>query len=351
MGKLSDYKNENPDVFKSQQTTSTGTPSPKENMPIKVTGYELGGTQDTNFILGTRIDTKEVVRVRLEEIQQAENSKYRRIEVSDFANKSSRKHHVPEGCPMVFEGAKQSPDGTYVARWAVVLDRDPNGTSVIVMNSSLRHGTRERDGQRLEWFQIQALIPAQPKEVGSKEDFDALVSKQLTPKFSGSNPQTFVRITDDEGDVHVIEIKPLRIEVEEDGSKYRRVVSEGEKSLSHFAESNKQQYDMIVSFTTLEDVKVELIPSSVLFPGTATKEKMEGMHKSSKQILIESFHVKKEEKEEEGEKERFPQVGFLPCVLATRMYPDGTPYLTYIRPLKQYDTALSIEEIEKITIR
>lgn len=352
MGKLADFKNNNPDVFKTQATSNSGTPQEKENMPIKVTGYELGGTLDTNFIVGERIDTKEIVKVRLEEIEQSSSSKYKRIEISDFANKSSRKHYVKEGCPMVFENAKRSPDGSYVARWAVVLDRDPDGTKVIVMNSSLRSGTREKDGVKQEWFQIQALIPSQPKQVTSQEEFDTLVAKQLKPNFSGSNPQTFVRIKDEDGETLVIDLKPLRVEVEEDGKKYKRAASEGLDSLNHFKNTNPEQYDMIMSFVTDTDVSVELIPGATLYPGTATKEKMEAMHKSTKQILLGSFHVKEDnEDSEEGEENRFPKIGFLPCVLATRMYPDGTPYLTYIRPLKLFDTALSIEDIEKVTVK
>ena len=352
MGKLSDYKSQNPSVFKSQSTQSSPSSSQETlNLPIKITGYEINGSPETNFILGKRIDTKEDVRVKLSDIEQDSSRKFKRVEVSEFADPKNRKRHVSVGCPMVFEGSKQNPDGSFSSRWAVVLDRDPNGTNVMVMNSSLVHGEKKTDNGKQEWFKIQALIPIQPKEVSTKEEFESLLANHLTPKFNGSNPQSFIRITDDEGDIHVIEVRPLRVDVTEDNKTFKRVTANGEDSVREFEKTNPEQYKMVIDFTEQSDIKVELIQNAILYPGAATKENMEGMNERSKQILIESYYTKEKELLEGEEKPRFPSVGYIPSVLATRMYPDGTPYLTYIRPLKFFDEALLIDNIEKITIR
>lgn len=344
MGKLTDLKNEKPEIFKTQSKTAN-VAIEKENVPIKVTGYEIGGSLDTNFILGKRVDTKEEIKVRLEEIDQ-KGSKYKRVEVNEFANPKNSKSHVRVGCFMVFEGARKAPDGSYYARWGVTLDRDPEGTKVLVMNSCLKGGTSEKDGLQSEWFNIQALLPIDPITIKTKEEFENTVSKQLTPKFNGSNPRTFVRIKDEDNEVHIIEILNKRVDVEEDDKKFKRAASDGRVSLDHFIESNKEQYDLIISLINEPEITIELIPSSVLYPGAATKEKMVSMHESSKKILLDSFIVKPSDEEQgEDQKSKITSFGYQPCILATRMYADGTPYVTYIRPVKFFNNPKPIETI------
>ena len=128
---------------------------------------------------------------------------------------------------------------------------------------------------------------------------------------------------------------------------------------------------MIMAFLGDPDLKIEIISATVLYPGSATKEKLETQHESTKKRLVESFYVKKGETsqpaqppvngegvpESEGEeapepqRQGFPEVGYHFCVVGTRSYADGTPYLTYIKPFHEYNEATSIKDIEAFSLK
>lgn len=352
MGKLDEYKKNNPTAFQSQK--NTGERKPVINLLIKISGYEIGGSMETNYVLGKRIDTGEEVKVRLFDIQQKENSKYKRVEVEIFANMRTAKK-VVEGNFMVFEQAREESEGVFSARWAIPLDRDPNNTSAFVMLASLRHGVKENDHGRSEWFQIKTLFNKAPIIVTSEDELDAALTKLLSPKYPGSNPQAIVRITDDAGEKMAIDILPLREEVEENGSKFKRVVSDPARSIQNFKDTQSDKYNLISQLIGDDDVKIEVIGSSSLYPGSATQEKLEGMPERSKEHLVNSFLIKKEQEatDEGGEPQNngYPEVGYHFCVIGTRMFPDGTPYLTYIKPLLEYTAAVSINDIESFSLK
>lgn len=360
MGKLDEYKNKNPQAFVNKSQSANNAQRQVLNMLVKIESYEIGGSLESNYVIGKRIDTKEQVKIRLFEIDQT-NNRYKRVEISEFADPKNKKRHVPVGCYLVFESARTEPDGSFTARWCVVLDRDPQATKAIVMPCSLTHGINKEN--QLEWFQIRALHPVQPKVVSSIEDFEKSLSDMLKPNYPGSNPRVYIRITDDENDKDVFEIHPLKVEVEEDGSKFKRVVADTSKSVENFKETEKDLFKMISDLILDQDIKVELIPLSVLYPGAATKEKLESQHVNTKKHLIESFYVLSDENGEqedgqEGEgdnpseqKPMYPEVGYHFCVIATRMYPDGTPYLTYIKPLLEHTKAISIKEMETFSLK
>ncbi len=352
MGALNQLKKENPDAFKGKEIKgNSGNRKVSCNLPIKVTGFELGGTLDTNFVLGTSLVTKEAVKVRLAASDQDPKNKYKRIEVADFAN-PSHKRYVKKDCMMVFEGAEKGIDGNYFSRWGVVLDRDPKGTSVNVMNASYVHGVKDTNGLKSEWFRITAIPPIQPSVVSNKEEFDNELMKVLKPKFNGSNPLAYVRLTDNTGDIHVVNIEPLKADVVDGDKKYKRVVQDSKESLDFFVKNNEETYTLIVNSCVSEEIVVEVIAAATLFPGSATKEKMESQHENSKLIIARTFHVDNTEKEVDGGEpsaNKYPEIGYVKCVLATRIYADGTPYLTYIKPVEQFDKAVSIRDLKDFT--
>lgn len=352
MGKLDDYKRNNPDAFQTQKPQ--GERKPVINMLVKISGYEMGGAMETNYVLGQRIDTGEEVKVRLHDIQQKENSKYKRVEIDIFAN-GPRQKRVCEGNFMVFEQAREESEGHFSARWAVPLDRDPDNTNAFVMLASLRHGVRETEHGKNEWFQIKTLFNIAPFVADSLESLDASLVKLLKPRYPGSNPQAIIRITDDEGARMSIDVLPLREEIEEDGRKFKRVVSDPQRSVDNFKETQADKFKMVSELIGDPDIHVEVIGSASLYPGSATKEKFEAMPPRSKEHWVESFYVKKDEpaagSEEEQSTNSFPETGYHFCVIGTRMHHDGTPYLTYIKPLQEYTNPTSINDIETFSLK
>lgn len=374
MGKLDSYKKANPAAFQTNANNGNNQErKPVFNLLVKVSGYEIGGDLSSNYVLGTRVDTEEEVKVRLQEIEQKGN--YKRPEVAEFADKRNRKRYVEEGNFFVFEQSREDSPNTFTSRWGVPLDRDPRGTRAFVMMASLNHRVYERENNgeitKNEVFKIRTLINRPAAELNSVEDFEAQVTDLLTPRKPGSNPEAIVRITDDEGEKAIVTIYPERAEVENEyGEKFKRVVSEGGRSVEYFKLEQADKYAMIVAMIEDPEVKVEVIGASVLYPGTATREKLEGQHESSKKHLVTSFYVKEASAEPqpiqpgeeppanpEGEEETpaqqngFPEVGYQFCVIGTRTYDDGTPYLTYIKPLHEFSVAESIKDIQVFSLK
>ena len=349
MGKLDNLRN----IAETQSTSSKSEYSEKLNLPIKLESYEIGGSIETNYVVGKRLDTGEIVKIRLFEIETNPNSKYKRVEIADFSNKSIRKSYTREGCYMVFESATKNPDGTFQARWCAVLDREPEGTKVSILLTSLRHGIKKTENGDLEWFQSRILNPTNPAIIESQEKFDELLMKYLEPKFKGSLPQLNVRVRDNNNDVVILELVPLRISETEDGKVFKRTAPAVD-SLNNIKTNETEKYNVLITLINDPDVVVEFIPGAILYPGSATKEKMESQHQSSKKVLLDSYIVKNEadaENESDDEKPRYPEVGYIFTIIATRMHQDGTPYLTYIKPLKMFDTAMSLKTITKFKIK
>lgn len=325
------------------------------NLPVKIKSYELGGTLETNYIIGTRVDNGEEVKVYLHAIEQKESSKYKRTEIDEFADPSKRKSHVKPDCIVVFEGAIKNPDNTFKARWCVVLDREPNGTKVMVIPANLRMGEKKDQAGTVisRWFQARILNPTKPMFVESQEQFDQLLLKYLEPKFKGSIPQLNVRVKDNNGDVVVFEINPLRIDENDNGRTIKRSASALD-SLNHLKTNDTEKYNILINLIENPDVTIEFIPGAIIYPGSATKEKMEDMHENTRKLLLNSFIVPEEKEGEEENNEnnnKYPEIGYLFCTVASRMHEDGTPYLTYLKPLKNFDTSMSLKTISKFTLK
>lgn len=377
MGKLDSYKQANPEAFVEKKANDKKTQDQQDKKPVfnlllKVTEYEIGGglnDLDLNFVKGIRVDTGEEVKVKLYEIEQ-KNPSYRRPEIFEFADKRNKKRHVSPENFMVCELARDEGNGIFSSRWAVPLDRDPRGTRAFVMLASLTYSVfeGEKDGTKFknESFKIKTLINRPAKEIVTVEDFEAQVSDLLTPRKLGSRPEVIVRITDDEGEKEIITIMPETHEVENEyNEKFKRVVPEGAQSVEFFKKEQSDRYNLIVAMIEDEEVKVEVIGASVLYPGKATKEKLLEKHEVSKKHLVESFYVKKpvdsvqpaqpnqeaEEKKEEEAPFEYPEIGYHFCVIGTRTYDDGTPYLTYIKPLHEYSAAESIKDIQVFSLK
>lgn len=337
MSIFSKYKEEHPELAAKQTKTEGSTPA--LNLPVKCVSYE------GEFLVGIRLDTQEEIKIRLKTIEQNPTSKYKRIEIPEFANPKSKHHAVPGKATFVAENCYHEKENIYNSRWLKVISADPLQTAIHVMNASLVF-IRKKDGDAInEFIFAKTAFPEKAKFVNSVAELESTLSVLLHPKNLGSNPFCYVRIKDNSSnEVEFVEVIPQRTE-REDGNGKKCV--DGTVSAKHFMESVESQMirDLLDKSTTETDtynVTVDVIPASVIYPGTSTKENMITNHPNAKKILEESFFIKSAQEVETGNR---PEVGYLKCIIATRKHADGTSYFTFIKPIQQFLEPTSVKVI------
>lgn len=328
MSILKKYKEEHPELAK-QKTEKSSTSS--VNLPIKCTGYE------GEYLLGIRLDTKEEVKIKLMPIEQNTNSKYKRIEISDFENKKSKHHAAPGSAVFIAETCFLVKDNVYNSRWLKIISSDPLQTSVSIFNCSLISFVRGEGDKQQEIIFSKLAFPEKIKIINSVEEMETVIASLLHPKGVGSNPFCYVRIKDNESkDIEFVEVQPQRTD-REDGLGKKCV--DGVESAKFFIESNDSKMIRDLLETAGDRVSVDIIPGAIIYPGNATKEKMIDAHPNAKKVLNESFYI---DSSVEGSR---PEVGYLNCVFATRKHADGTSYFTYIKPINNYMAATSVKDL------
>ena len=330
MSILQQYKAEHPELTKVKTEKSTATPL---NLPIKCVGYE------DDVLLGIRLDTNEEVKIKLMTIEQKTTSKYKRIEIKDFANEKSKHYAAPGQAVFIAETCYHAKDDLYNCRWLKVISTDPLKTKIDIFNCSLVNFKKKlSDDQVNEIIFVKVAIPEKAKIINSNDELESVMSGLLNPRHIGSNPFCYVRIKDNNSnDVEFVEVTPQRTE-REDGLGKKCV--EGSVSAKAFMDSPESKMIRDLLDSSSDEVTVDVIPGSVIYPGTATKEKMIESHPNAKKILEESFYIPSAN---EG---GYPEVGYLKCVLATRKHADGTSYFTFVKPIFQYVEAISVKNIK-----
>lgn len=316
---------------KDTQGQNAGT-SQSFNLPVKVTGYE-GDT-----LLGIRLDTKEQqeVKVQLRAIKENAGSKYKRPEIVDFSNPKSKRYAEPEKTVIVAESAYEDKNGVFQARWVKVVSSNPEVSTVKTYTGSFLIYQRKKGEEVEEIAFVKLILPEHAKVVTSEDELKKVLAKNLNPKTPGSNPLSFIRITDtSDNETVVVEIKPIR-EKDQDG--HNRVVS-GDKSVADFMSNDASVIVRKVLESDDENIKIEVIPGTVIFPGSATREQIAGLDENLKKALQEAYYIEK------TEDSNINQSGFLPTVLALRKYEDGSPFYTYCRPLINFDKAKLVDHL------
>lgn len=306
------------------------------NLPVRITGYE----EDT--LIGIRLDNdkNEEVRVQLREIKTKANSKYSRPVIKDFSNPKHKRYAEPEKTTIVAESAYIDKNGVFQARWIKAVSSNPDISTVRVYTGSFLIYERKKGEETEEIAFVKVIVADKAKEATNEEELRKLLARNLRPKTPGSNPLSFVRITDKaDGEKVVIEIKPVR---EKDKDGHNRVV-DGEKSVKAFMESDASIMLIKVLESNDENIKIEVIAGTVIFPGSATREQMTGLDPELKKQLQEAYYIKSES--EGGNGNVVNQSGFLPTVIALRKYEDESPFYTYCRPLINRDKAKLVEEL------
>lgn len=316
---------------KDTQGQNAGT-SQSFNLPVRVTGYE-GDT-----LVGVRLDTEaeEEVRVQLRDIKENAGSKYKRPEIVDFSNPKSKRYAEPEKTTIVAESAYLDKNGVFQARWVKVVSSNPEVSTVKTYTGSFLIYQRKK-GDGVEEIAFVKLIYAdKAKVVADEDELKKVLARNLNPKTPGSNPLSFIRITDkSDNETVVIEIKPIR---EKDKDGHNRVVN-GEDSVNAFMNSDASAIVRKVLETNDENIKIEVIAGTVIFPGSATREQIAELDEKVKKSLQEAYYVEK------TEESNINQSGFLPTVLALRKYEDGSPFYTYCRPLMNYEKAKLVDNL------
>lgn len=347
MGKLQKIKDENPELFQ-KNINSENNGAVVQNIPLKLEEYE------DKYFVGINLETKERIKIYLRDIEQKNISKQKkRKEIDDFQNQNDNKLYAEPGVStLLFEGCypDNKEPGVYSARWCNRISRNPQETRVMIVNCSLVFFKRKNEDGDEENILVRTIHPEKMKEVGNLETLEEDMSTMLSPVTPGSNPFVYIRITDDEGDVEIIPVQPKRVE-REDG--LGKTPAEGGESVEMFLNSEKSE--LVKIFIEDPEVKIELIPARVIFPGTATKENMLDAHPNAKKILKEAFYIKanksnedeqdKEDSSGEKSKNTYPELGFLKCCLAIRSHADGTPYFTHVRPIRPFEAATSVKDI------
>jgi len=332
MSIFSQYKEQHPELAaKSTKTESSVNPL---NLPVKCISYEDG------ILVGLRLDTQEEIRIRLKAIEQNPTSKYKRIEINDFANPKSKHHATPGKAVFVAENCYLDKDNTYSSRWLKVISADPLTAAVHVMNASLVF-IRKKEGDNInEIIFARTAFPEKAKIVNSVTELENTLSSLLNPKHIGSNPFCYVRIKDTEsGEVEYVEVRPLRKQ-REDGNGQQCV--DGSDSAAAFMAATESQMIRDLLEESTDRVNVDVIPAAIIYPGPSTKENMVEGHPNAKKILEESFFIKSAEEGETGSR---PEIGYLKCIIATRKHADGTSYWTYIKPIHQFLKPTSVKSI------
>lgn len=316
---------------KDTQGQNAGT-SQSFNLPVKVTGYE-GDT-----LVGLRLDTEgqEEVRVQLRDIKENAGSKYKRPEIVDFSNPKSKRYAEPEKTTIVAESAYPDKNGVFQARWVKVVSSNPEVSTVKTYTGSFLIYQRKKGDEVEEIAFVKLIYADKAKIVADEDELKKILARNLNPKTPGSNPLSFIRITDkSDNETVVIEIKPIR---EKDKDGHNRVVN-GEDSVKAFMNSDASAIVRKVLETNDENIKIEVIAGTVIFPGSATREQIAGLDENVKKALQEAYYVEK------TEESNINQSGFLPTVLALRKYEDGSPFYTYCRPLMNYEKAKLVDNL------
>lgn len=331
MGILSKYKEEHPELAKS---APKGDSKESFNLPVKCMGYE------GEFLLGLRLDTQEEVKIRLRPIEQNPNSRFKRIEITEFANPKSKHYATPGQNIFVAETCYHEKDNVFNSRWIKTISEDPMKTAVHIFNASYISIKKNDGNNENEIIFLRVVYPDKAKIVNSVDELESTLAGFLNPRTEGSNPFAYIRITDTtDNEVEVIDVLPKRVERENMG---KRCV-EGSISASEFINSDDSRMVRDLLENESEVINVEVIPAAVIYPGSATKENMVNSHPNAKKVLEESFLIKAKTGEEENST---PQQGYLKCILATRKHADGTSYFTFVKPIHLFKEPMSVKDIK-----
>lgn len=311
MGKISDFRDNNPNLSGSSDGSSPSTIT----IAVKVEAIE-----ENKFVIGNRLDTKQTVKVYLRDYEK--KGGYDRPDIPSLYKKCG------ENGILKFESCYIDENGNYSARWGKVLVDDPSKTNVLVALTYVNYAKKPNSNE--EYVQIVTAHPNATQNAGNLEDLNDILSKLLEAKTNGSNPFVYLQVSDGEDKV-VQKVYPKMIQ---DGD-YKKKAS-GAESAREFLESKYSE--LVKNLINEEGVTVKVIPARLVYPGNKYKEALlrEGFTRS---VLSSVFNANKDD-------ENLPkELGFMNTILTLRKHEDETPYIIDVAVISQQDEPILSKDL------
>lgn len=314
----------------SQNTSTEGGNNNQQtfNLPVKITGYE-----NNEFFLGERVDTKEMVKVKLRPVQVKGENK--RPEVVDFQNKNDRKRYAaPNDTIILFDNAYQEQDGTWNARWANVLHKKRKmEAKVLIMPATIRFV----DEPTAKYVQVRAIKAL--RWVNNIQEFEYHLTKALHPKGGGARPFAYVRLTDNSGEKRIYTISPKMLE-QNINEQTMKIPADGSSSYQEFLQDENKSKIILASLEAPE-VTVEIFYGSNLYLGGDTRDRYLSTP-AIRNIIEPAYFINKENGKD------IQNYGYKPTVITVREVDDvaGLMFVSDVKPLVNNSEAISILDLK-----
>lgn len=299
------------------------------NLPVKITGYE-----NDELFIGERIDTKEMVKVRLRPVPV--KGKNKRPEVKDFQDKSDRKRYAPPNDTiMLFDNSYQEEDGVWNSRWANVLHKKRKMESkVLILPATIRFVDDKPDTKYVQVRVLKAL-----RWVNNAEEFKNHLTRALEPKGAAARPFAYIRLTDNSGEKKIYTATAKILEKVIDGEK-RNIPADGETSYKEFL-NDKGKSDLIFSALEMPEITVEIFYGSNLYLGGDTRDRYLS-NAAIRNIIEPAYFVDK------NKGAFIENYGYKPTVITVREIEDvaGLMFVSDVKPLVNNSEAISILDLK-----
>ena len=295
------------------------------NLPVKITGYE-----DDKYFLGQRIDTKEMVKIKLRE-DVAGTGKNARPEVTDFQDRRSKRYAAPNDSILLFDNAYIGEDGVWVARWANALHKKRKmEAKVLILPATVRFVDEQK--------YIQVRVIKSRKWINTIEDLEYSLTKALQPKGAGSRPFAHIRLKSSEGEARIYTVSPKMIETTIN-EQQMKIPTSGEESYQNFLEQEKNK--LIIECCSLPEITVEVLTGASLYLGGDTRDRFFS-NDYLRKMLEPSYLIDKA-----GNKE-ISNYGYQKTVIAVREIEDvnGLMFVSDVKPLVNNTQPVSILDLE-----
>jgi hypothetical protein len=295
------------------------------NMPVKIQSYE-----DDQFFIGERLDTKEIVKIKLRDVPQ--KGKNARLEVTDFQDKRNKRHAPAGDSILLFDNTYQEEDGTWNSRWANTLHKKRMPSKVIILPSTIRFVD---DGTN-RYVQVRTI--KNRHWINTMEDLEYAITKALQPKGPGTRPFAHIRLTSSDGEKRIYTASPVIKDVTVDEQVIKMPAS-GEESYQDFL--TKERNKMIIECVTLPDITVEVLAGTALYFGGDTRDRL--LSTPYLRNMIEPAYLI-----DPNAEKQISNYGYKPTVIAVRELEDvnGLLFVSDAKPLVNNTPAISIMDLE-----
>lgn len=298
------------------------------NLPVKITGYE-----NDELFLGERIDTKEMVKVKLRPVTQKGENK--RPEVVDFQNKKdSKRYAAPNEAIILFDNAYQEQDGTWNARWANVLHKKRKmEAKVLILPATIRFVEEATS----KYVQVRALKKL--SWVNNLQEFEYHLTKALHPKGSGARPFAYIRLTDNSGEKRIYTVMPQMLK-QVINEETMNIPSDGQTSYQEFL-NDENKSKIILASLEAPEVTVEIFYGSTLYLGGDTRDRYLS-NPMVRNIIEPAYLINKENGKD------IQNYGYKPTVITVREIQDvaGLMFVSDVKPLINNSEAISILDLK-----